>query len=474
MIRRLFWLVSGGFLVLWLIGSTRLANIVLWLILAAGSSAVILWWFLRRLRRGRYAAYGPELAAAMSIVWGAGGRAWADLADVLGLSRTAVLRRSPVARVAGGFLGSRLGASPTRPVRYVPVVDSVFAAPYGATVCVRGIPGHSIEMWRSRASALASALRVPSVTVREPRPNLFALDLRVVDPLAVAVSVPAPAVTERGFDLPLGIDESGHCVCMDLSNNSAAVVGGVPGSGKTSWLVSALSSFGSRNDVQFLLVDGKQGHDLAALAPRAYRYLTGDDAGEMVIVRDALRDIQILMRERLRLSVELWRQPNLWTAGPSTTHPLVIVVIDECQAYLDARSFVTKDDKVLGAEIDTIVRDLVKRGRSVGVLLVLSTQRPTADSIPTAIRDNANLRVCFGVRTREAAAAVLGEFSTEADVSPIGAPTGVGVAALPGGHVRFRSPFVPDGAACRHMKSFEELTANPLDLLARSLLSISG
>lgn len=85
------------------------------------------------------------------------------------------------------------------------------------------------------------------------------------------------------------------------------------------------------------------------------------------------------MRERLRNALKLDGQPNLWSAGPSRLHPVVVVVIDECQAYLDARSHSTKDAKAIGAEVDTLVRDLVKRGRSAGIV-VLSTQRPRNDA----------------------------------------------------------------------------------------------
>jgi S-DNA-T family DNA segregation ATPase FtsK/SpoIIIE len=77
------------------------------------------------------------------------------------------------------------------------------------------------------------------------------------------------------------------------------------------------------------------------------------------------------------------------------------------------------------------------------------------------------------VRTREAAASVLGEYSVETEVSPIGAPTGVGVSVVDGELVRFRSPFVPDAAVRRHVERHEGLVADPVDLLSQSLMAIS-
>ncbi|MCA2320436.1 ATP-binding protein [Mycobacterium intracellulare] len=275
-----------------------------------------------------------------------------------------------------------------------------------------------------------------------------------------------------GFELAAGIDEDGHGVYLDLRNASGVICGGLPGGGKTQWLTSALASFAGRPEMQWLLIDGKQGHDLAVLAPRAYRYLSEDESGDLAMVRDVLKEVQLLMRERLSHSVELFGHPNLWTAGPSPAHPLVVVVIDECQQYFDSRSLLTKEDKATGAEIQAIVKDLVKRGRSAGLVTILSTQRPTADAIPTSIRDNASLRVCFGVRTRESAAAVLGEFSSESTVSPIGAPIGVGVTLARGSFVRFRTPYTSESALARHVSKFASLSGDPLDLLSKAIVAL--
>ena len=41
-------------------------------------------------------------------------------------------------------------------------------------------------------------------------------------------------------------------------------------------------------------------------------------------------------------------------------------------------------------------------------MVVLATQKATVDSLPSSIRDNAGLSLCFGVKTTDAAAAVLG------------------------------------------------------------------
>lgn len=459
-------LLGGSVLfILWAASMLGVGGLLVWCLAVALASAVFVRAVLLMCRRRRWSRYGPELRFAVSVLLSR--NKWADLAKILGLSVDADLRLSRSARLAASALGR--ARADRRSVRYIPVIDGIRSVPYGLAVRVRGAPGQSLESWHNHCGQLSSALRVSQVAVAEPRPGVFELALRVRDPLGTPMVLSSPQ-TARGWDIPLGVDEYGSAVAGGCRNVSGVVVGGVPGAGKSAWLAFALASLAHRDDVQWLLIDGKQGYDLESLASRAYRYVSGDEAGNLEVVRDALRDVQVLMRERLKNAPELYGHSNLWSAGPSRLHPIVVVVVDECQTYLDARSLPTKEAKAFGAEIDSLIRDLVKRGRSAGIVVVLSTQRPTADSIPTSTRDNCGLRVCFSVRTREAAVAVLGDFSADAAISPINAPVGVGVSSVDGVEVRFRSPFAPDDVLRRHIADFADLTANPVDLLCDSLM----
>ena len=50
-------------------------------------------------------------------------------------------------------------------------------------------------------------------------------------------------------------------------------------------------------------------------------------------------------------------------------------------------------------EFKTLVRDLVARGRAAGIIIVAATQRPSADIIPTSLRDLFGFRVAFRCTT---------------------------------------------------------------------------
>lgn len=353
-------------------------------------------------------------------------------------------------------------------VEHLPrVVGPARYEPFGAVVNVVPALGHSADTWRSAAPRLQTALSIPQVVVVDCSDHLE-LQLRTADPLASPLVLDqVPIVND--LVLNLGIDEAGASISVQLANKSGVIVGGLPGSGKTAWLTGALGSLAPSPLVQMCVIDGKGGHDLESLRCRSYRF-HGSDASPLE-VRDTLRDIELVVQQRRRVMPDLFGTSNFWSAPLSPTNPVLLVLIDEAQQLLPA-AFSTKDDKQIASEIETILRSLVRLGRSAGCVVVLSTQRPTADAIPTAIRDNAEVRICFNVRNRDSAVAVLGELTSEDAVSSIGLPQGVGVSFVDGALRKFRAPFVPEAVVAEFVQRHQSLTADPLDLLSRALADV--
>jgi S-DNA-T family DNA segregation ATPase FtsK/SpoIIIE len=60
----------------------------------------------------------------------------------------------------------------------------------------------------------------------------------------------------------------------------------------------------------------------------------------------------------------------------------ILVMVDEI-AYYSA----TVGDKKTQEQFAALLRDLVARGRAVGIIVIAATQRPSADIIPTSLRD---------------------------------------------------------------------------------------
>ncbi len=174
---------------------------------------------------------------------------------------------------------------------------------------------------------------------------------------------------------PIGIGADGP-VAVDLAADGPhLLIAGTTGSGKSELLqtlICSLASAAPPTAVTFLLVDYKGGSAFRAIAdlPHVVGLLTDLDPAEST---RALTSLRAELRQRERLAA----------AGGDT--PELIVVIDE---------FAT-----LAAELPeflTGVLDIAQRGRSLGLHLVLATQRP-AGVVTPAIRANISTRICLRV-----------------------------------------------------------------------------
>ena len=88
----------------------------------------------------------------------------------------------------------------------------------------------------------------------------------------------------------------------------------------------------------------------------------------------------------------------------------VWVSIDECQVPFTHPEH--------GKAIVALVDDIVRRGRALGVMVNLDTQKPSSEAVPTDVRDNVSLRYCLYVKTNDATDMVLGDGASKAGYRP--------------------------------------------------------
>ena len=197
------------------------------------------------------------------------------------------------------------------------------------------------------------------------------------------------AVLGAGADGPLWVDLS--------ADGPHALVAGTTGSGKSELLQTLVASLAIANRpdaLNFVLIDYKGGaafRDCARL-PHTVGLVTDLDGR---LTERALASLTAELRHRERVLAEHAAKDieALWSraAGPPPLARLVIV-IDEFATLVE--------------ELPDFVRGLVgiaQRGRSLGIHLVLATQRPGGVVSPD-IRANTNLRICLRVtQTAESA-----------------------------------------------------------------------
>ena len=184
--------------------------------------------------------------------------------------------------------------------------------------------------------------------------------------------------------IPFGIDENGDPVAVTLMYRNL-LAGGEPGSGKSSLLNTIIAHAALCTDVKLWLFDGKMVE--LGLWRRVADTFVGNN------IRDAntrLRELQAEMDLRYRQLDAAGRRKILKSDGLDA----ILCVIDELAFFS-----VTTGTPAEQEEFKTLVRDLVARGRAAGIVMVVATQRPSADIIPTSLRDLFGYRVAFRCTT---------------------------------------------------------------------------
>lgn len=395
-------------------------------------------------------------------------RTWKRLAQMLKLC---AIDKMPTALASL----SNADGKPVKPRVLVPTLKVTHDA-YGVIARAGCLPGVGLEQYQKAAPHLADAWRCTRVAVTQDEPGSVVIRGVRLDPLKFPTEHrPTCKVPEKIAQLDLGVDEYAQPVSVDLRHVTGMGVAGLPGKGKTSLINRLLSDWAPAPWVQFACADGKVSAafegDYADWVRRMFAFV-GDDLEE---ANKLFRQLVDLRRVRSTLVRDVLGVKSMWDVDPSEKWPLVVLIIDEAHTYFrDHKGSDPKTKRLaaLAAENARLVEDLVKKGRSVGMLVILATQKSTGDAIPTFIRDVCPIGLSFAQKTAEAAVAALGEDIRDwPDANPINLqdPAYVGVASMnhqsQPGFTRIRTPYVPDEWAAEIAHKTAHLTADPADLL---------
>ena len=219
---------------------------------------------------------------------------------------------------------------------------------------------------------------------------------------------------------------------LDLkSQGPHALVGGTTGAGKSeflqSWILGMAAAY-SPDRVTFLYVDYKGGSAFADCVQLPHSVGLVTDLTPHLVDR-ALTSLraELHYRERLLAAKGAKDLETLDKSGDPETPPSLVIVIDEFAALAqEVPDFV-----------DGVV-DIAQRGRSLGLHLIMATQRP-AGVIKDNLRANTNLRIALRMADEADSSDILG-VPTAAHVDP-GLP-GRGIARTgPGRLATFQSAY---------------------------------
>lgn len=295
-----------------------------------------------------------------------------------------------------------------------PTISKIDPVPLGVELTIRTLSGQSPEGIKKRVPNLASALNVP-FRFKSIGPSTVSVTAVLRSPLDQAVEIDRlPDLDVTTMSVPYAVDEDGNTVVWSFAGHGGAIVGGIPGAGKTSFATSIIGPLLVSPYANVHIIDGKGGLDWSWAKPLATSY-TNEDR-DLEAITETVEAFDNAMRDRLR-DVPEGQVSNFWDRPRTVDQKFTVLVIDECHTYLNPSGKPT-DAKKLVQRISAAVENTTKKGRSGGYFILLMTQKPTSDALPTAIRDNCGLALAFRVKSRPAEESILGELPDTEDDPP--------------------------------------------------------
>ncbi|OUE25408.1 FtsK/SpoIIIE domain-containing protein [Clavibacter michiganensis] len=201
----------------------------------------------------------------------------------------------------------------------------------------------------------------------------------------------------RTLEAVIGLGHAGPVTVDLVADGPHAVVAGTTGSGKSELLVTwmaALAAAHPPEEVTVLLVDFKGGaaFDPLLVLPHAVGLVTDLDGQG---ARRALESLRAEIRHRERV-LRAAGARDVDDAAAAGVLPRLVIVVDELAALLADQD-----------GLHEVVADIAARGRSLGMHLVLCTQRP-AGVVRDAVLANCDLRLSLRVNNEADSRALLG------------------------------------------------------------------
>lgn len=200
------------------------------------------------------------------------------------------------------------------------------------------------------------------------------------------------------FDLPivLGKTSGNKNIITDLAELSNLLVGGATGQGKSVFLHAIINSLLHKKrpeELKLVLID-KKNQEFSVYADLKNHFLAKQSNGESQIISDTKKVIETLnsLCQEMDNRYEILKQNNVLNLKEynqiGKVHlPYLVVVIDELVDLF----------AIAGKKVKMPIASLAQLGRTVGIHLVIATQRPSLNVISEAIKANYPAKVAFRV-----------------------------------------------------------------------------
>ena len=268
---------------------------------------------------------------------------------------------------------------------------------------------------------------------------------------------------DRGYALqgPIGYTDAGPLILDIVEHGPHGLIGGTSGAGKSELvmsMVAGLIAYNPPTKINFLFIDYKGGasSDLFKDVPHTVGYVTNLDG---LLAMRALTSLRAELNRRMNLMQGKAKDlAEMIEKYPDEAPPSLVIVVDEFATLVkEIPDFVTG------------IVDIAQRGRSLGIHLMLATQRPSG-SVNDNIKANTNLRISLRMLDGGESSAVIGVPDAAAIPAPL---KGRGFAKMgPGELVAFQSAW--SGAPLLAESGTPPVVVKPFGAAAERTLAAAG
>lgn len=304
-------------------------------------------------------------------------------------------------------------------------VEIFSPSPSTVTIGPRRVSVDIIPKEGQRVEKIMKSLDTLSVSIKakgkiqadlEPASGAIRLSIPTGEPRDVRIREAFENIGEKlissPLTIPLGIDTRNQHRLLSLPDERHVLIGGTTGSGKSNFLTTTVVSLAlsmSPKDLKISILDPK-GVDFRKLANlphvAAGEYI--DNAESCIeflhrLIDDDLPRRQSILKTSGYVSIYDMRQE---TKELNSQMPFHVIVIDE---YADLIMSLLKGKE----EFEDAVCRLAQIGRALGYIIILSTQRPSADIVSGKIKANFPSRIAFRLPSSRDSVVILDEAGAE-------------------------------------------------------------
>lgn len=185
---------------------------------------------------------------------------------------------------------------------------------------------------------------------------------------------------------------------LDMIKSPHILLNGATGSGK-SYLLSYLMICFKECGAELIVIDGKNTDiDVIGIILNKDNLAFGSEMDKILYVHNMMIDRQTIIRRKLA------DNPKSLIGKNFMDHNLkpIILVIDEYKSFIDSLSKVNKiKGQTESKYYENLIQDIVAKGRSLGVFVILASQRFSTDTLKNDIRSNFGVVISMGNEKKE-------------------------------------------------------------------------